>query len=70
MTKVVFFAFHSDPTCFMHAILNALDLEDKGMWGEIVFEGQSTQLIPLTGNMSAHPPMSDFIKHGYSIITL
>jgi len=115
MTKVVFFAFRSEPICFMHAMLNALDLEDKGMWGEIVFEGKSTLLIPLIaqpdhflnplyeqaksqgmfygacqacaqkmeaaeiaesenipliGDMSGHPPMSDFIKQGYTIITL
>ena len=47
MTKVVFFAFNSEPVCFMHAILNALDLEERGMWGEIVFEGKSTDLVPL-----------------------
>ncbi|MCL7488175.1 MAG: cytoplasmic protein [Desulfobulbaceae bacterium] len=115
MTKVVFFVFRSDPTCFMHALLNALDLEEKGMWGEIVFEGESAQLIPLIsqpghflysryiqaknrglfygvcqfcagkigitnyaesehipliGDMSGHPSMSEFIKQGYTIITL
>lgn len=115
MTKVVFFAFSSEPICFMHAILNALDLEEKGMWGEIVFEGKSTDLIPLIsnpdhfmyplyeqaksrgifygacqscaskmnvteifadenipliGDMSGHPPMSDFIKQGYTIIAI
>ena len=46
MTKVVFFAFRNDPVCFVHALLNALDLEDTGMWGEIVFEGEATRLIP------------------------
>ena len=46
MTRVVFFAFRSEPMCFMHALLNALDLEEKGMWGEIVFEGEATRLIP------------------------
>ena len=115
MAKVVFFTFRSDPMSFMHAMLNALDLEEKGMWGEIVFEGESTQLIPLIsqpehflyplytqskskgifygacqfctqkmgiseqaesehipliGDMFGHPPMSDFIRQGYTIITL
>ncbi|HBI14779.1 MAG TPA: cytoplasmic protein [Desulfobulbaceae bacterium] len=46
MTRVVFFAFRSDPLCFMHAILNAIDLEENGMWGEIVVEGEATRLIP------------------------
>ena len=85
------------------------------MWGEIVFEGKSTDLvsliskpehfiyplyeqakergmfygacqacaskmnateiiasenIPLIGDMSGHTPMSDFIKQGYTIITI
>ena len=115
MTKVVFFAFNAEPVCFMHAILNALDLEDRGLWGEIVFEGKATELvpliakpdhfihplyeqaknrgmfygacqacaskinvteaiaaeqIPLIGDMHGHPPMSTFIKQGYTIITI
>ncbi|GAB4339022.1 MAG: hypothetical protein Kow0089_11490 [Desulfobulbaceae bacterium] len=115
MTRVVFYAFTSQPLCFMHALLNALDLEEKGMWGEIVFEGESTSLIPLVsrpdhflydlyirakergifygacqacaakmgvtdvaqaeniplvGDMSGHPPMSEFIRQGYTIITI
>ena len=46
MTKVVFFTFRPDPLCFVHVLLNALDLEERGMWGEIVFEGEATRLIP------------------------
>lgn len=46
MTKVVFFVFRPDALCFMHTILNAIDLEEKSMWGEIVFEGEATKLIP------------------------
>lgn len=46
MTKIVIFAFRSEPECMLHALLNVLDLEEKGLWGEIVFEGESTKLIP------------------------
>ena len=46
MNKVVFFVFRPDPMCFMHAILNAMDLEEKGMWGEMVIEGEATKLVP------------------------
>ena len=46
MTKVVIFAFRAEATCFMHALLNALDLEENGMWGVIVVEGEATRLIP------------------------
>jgi hypothetical protein len=99
----------------MHVMLNALDLEEQGMWGEIVLEGKSTDLIPLISqpdhfmyplyeqaknrgifygacrscaekmnvseifeseniplisDMSGHAAMSDFIKQGYTIITI
>ena len=47
MTKVVIFAFRSDPLCFSHVLLNVLDMEDKGMWGEIVLEGEATKLVPI-----------------------
>lgn len=47
MTKVVFFTFRNDPMCFAHALLNALDLEETGMWGEIIFEGEATKLVPI-----------------------
>lgn len=46
MTKIVIFAFRADPECMFHALLNVIDMEDKGLWGEIVFEGESTKLIP------------------------
>lgn len=46
MTKIVIFAFHAEPECMLHALLNVLDLEENSLWGEIVFEGQSTKLIP------------------------
>ena len=46
MTRIVFFIFSSDPEYMYHALLNVIDLEEKGLWGEIVFEGESTRLIP------------------------
>jgi hypothetical protein len=46
MTKIVVFVFRADPQCMLHVLLNVLDLEEKALWGEIVFEGESTRLIP------------------------
>ena len=46
MTKIVIFAFLADPERMYHALLNVIDLEENGLWGEIVFEGESTRLIP------------------------
>lgn len=46
MKKVALFVFNGDPLCFIHVLLNALDLKDKGHDVRIVMEGASTKLIP------------------------
>ena len=46
MNKTVFFAFRGDPMCFIHVLLNGLDLHEKGMDGKIILEGEATTLIP------------------------
>lgn len=51
--KKVFFAFKGDPVCFIHVLLNALDMNAKGMNVKIVMEGAATAIIPdlaLTSN--------------------
>ena len=45
MKKVALFAFNGDPVCFIHVLLNGLDLKAKGMQGRIVMEGAATALI-------------------------
>ena len=40
------FVFNGDPMCFIHVLLNALDMEKKGYAGKIVIEGAATKLIP------------------------
>lgn len=114
MNKIVFFAFRDNPLCFVHVLLNSLDMAQKGMEGKIVLEGESVTLvpimadpahflhplylqvkeqglilgacracshklhvtdamahegIPLIGELSGHPAMSDFIEKGYSLLT-
>lgn len=114
MKKCVFFAFRDHPLCFIHVLLNSLDMAAKGMEGKIVLEGEAVKLvavmaqtdhflhtlynkakaqglfvgacracasklgatdaviqegIPLIGEMSGHPAMSDFIEQGYAILT-
>jgi len=110
--KFVFFAFNGNLMCFMHVLLNALDLEEKGKEARIVIEGESVKLIkeleesknplylkakaagliteickacsnklgvleynmtvgiPVTGEMTGHPPMEKYISEGYKVITL
>ena len=115
MRKTMIFAFQGNPLCFIHVLLNSLDMADKGMEGKIILEGEAVTLvremrktdhflnklytkvkeqglilgacrvcsnkmgvteillaedIPLIGDMSGHPAMSDYMKKGYTIITL
>ncbi|WPD24287.1 MAG: cytoplasmic protein [Candidatus Electrothrix scaldis] len=115
MKKTMIFAFQGNPLCFIHVLLNALNMAEQGMEGKIILEGESVKLvpemaksdhflnkmyikakeeevifgacrvcssklgvleaviaenIPLVGGMSGHPPMSEYIKQGYTIITL
>jgi hypothetical protein len=46
MKKVVFVVFNGDPLCFIHVLLNAIDMKDKGYDARIVMEGAATKLIP------------------------
>jgi hypothetical protein len=45
--KIVLFAFRGDPLCFIHVLLNALDLHERGRQGSIVIEGEAVKLIPV-----------------------
>ncbi len=45
MEKVIFFAFRADPMCFVHVLLNSLDLYDKGLDGRIILEGEAVKLV-------------------------
>ncbi len=45
MGKFVIFAFRGDPMCFIHVLLNALDLSQKGHEARIVMEGEAVKLI-------------------------
>jgi hypothetical protein len=44
--KFALFVFNGDPMCFIHVLLNALDMADKGMEARIIVEGAATRLIP------------------------
>ena len=46
MKKVALFVFNGDPVCFVHVLLNALDMSEKGVDAKIVIEGAATKLIP------------------------
>lgn len=44
-TKTAIFAFKGNPVCFVHVLLNAFDLHEKGGVVKIVLEGEATKLI-------------------------
>ena len=46
MKKIILFVFNGDPMCFIHVLLNALDMKEKKLDVSIVIEGAATKLIP------------------------
>ena len=46
MNKTALFVFNGDPVCFIHVLLNALDINARGFEARIVVEGAATALIP------------------------
>jgi len=45
-SKKVIFAFRGDPMCFVHVLLNGIDLHERGHEGLIVIEGDAVTLVP------------------------
>ncbi len=54
MKKVLFYAMRGDKMCFVHVLLNALDLDAAGHTVRIVFEGQAVTL-PKTFAAESNP---------------
>lgn len=46
MEKIALFAFNGEMTCFVHVLLNALDMAGRGDQVAVVVEGAATALIP------------------------
>jgi len=59
--KKALFVFNGDPMCFIHVLLNALDLHDHGHETTIVMEGASVALPPAL-IMPEHPLAGLFAK--------
>ena len=54
MKKIILFVFNGDPMCFIHVLLNALDMKEKRVDVKIVIEGAAVRLIPEV-NKSENP---------------
>ena len=50
MKKIVVFAFSGEPSLFVHAMLNAMDMKDRGYDVKVVIEGEATKLLSLLRN--------------------
>jgi hypothetical protein len=46
MKKFALFVFNGDPMCFIHVLLNALDMNTKGHEAKIIIEGGAVKLVP------------------------
>lgn len=46
MKKAALFAFNGDLMCFVHVLLNALDMAARGFEVKVIIEGSATRLIP------------------------
>jgi hypothetical protein len=44
--KILLVAFQGQPMCFIHVLLNSLELQAKGHQCRIIVEGEATKLIP------------------------
>lgn len=45
MKKIAMFVFNGDPMCFIHVLLNALDMAEKDDDVKIVMEGSAVKLV-------------------------
>lgn len=52
--KFALFVFNGDPMCFIHVLLNALDMKQRDCEVGIIIEGAATGLVPDLGKAD-HP---------------
>ena len=46
MQKVALFAFNGEAMCFIHVLLNGLEMRERGYEVKVIIEGAATKLIP------------------------
>lgn len=47
MKKILLYGMTGEKMCFLHVLMNALDLADSGREVKVIFEGASVKLVPL-----------------------
>ena len=63
MGKYLFYAMRGEKMCFVHVLLNALDLAQAGNEVKIIFEGESVKLPPLL-NQEENPHYLKALEQG------
>jgi hypothetical protein len=46
VSKIILVVFNGDPMCFIHVLLNSLDMAERGAGGRIIIEGAAAKLVP------------------------
>jgi len=67
MKKIALFAFNGDPMCFIHVLINALEMKEKGYEVALVIEGSATKLVKLLSNGSG---LDDFKQNNPKMFDL
>jgi len=67
MRKFALFAFNGDPMCFIHVLINTLDLKEKGYDVALVVEGSATKLVKL---LSGGPGLEEFREQNPTMFTM
>lgn len=58
--KIAMFAFNGEAMCFVHVLLNALDLEGRGYGIKLIIEGSATALLKTLADPEA--PFAELYK--------
>lgn len=61
MEKAVLFAFRGEVPCFVHVMLNAIDMREKGFEVQVVLEGESSRVLAALSSKE-HPMHALFEK--------
>jgi hypothetical protein len=61
MEKKALFVFRGDIPCFIHVMLNAIDMREKGMEVKVILEGESSKVLAELSRGS-HPMHALFEK--------
>ena len=60
--KFALFAFNGEPMCFVHVMLNALDMQARGHEVAVVIEGTATRLVKTWNDDPAQPFANLYVK--------